>query len=637
MSEPVTFESLNLSPAILKAVEELGYKTPSEIQAQCIPLLLERKDVLGLAQTGTGKTAAFALPLLNNIDASVKQPQILVLTPTRELAIQVAEAFESFAKFTKGVEVLALYGGQSYSIQLSALRRGAQIIVATPGRLIDHINRKTINLSGLSALVLDEADEMLRMGFIEDVENIMEQTPEDKQTCLFSATMPKQIQSICSKYLDNAEQVRISPRNSTVATVEQVYWQADVHKNKAIVRFLEAEEYDGAIVFVRTRNDTVQLAELLEHEGFNAAPLNGDMNQQARERTIERLKAGLVDIVIATDVAARGLDVDRLSLVINYDIPQDCEAYVHRIGRTGRAGRSGKAILFVKNSERYLLKNIVRHTKSDIAQVDLPSAKVVETKRKQALQTKLAAALEHKDIEFFNGVAAELAQNLELDITDLAGALLCLAQHATPLKVEELSVKRERSREGRERGERGERSERREGREGRERGERRERGDRAERGERSERAERRPRNSDTPMDTYRIEIGREHGIQVKNIVGAIANEADISSKFIGDIRLFDEHSTVQLPQDMPADMLAHFQNVMVCQRPMRMTKSTHPADSGDAKRSFKAPRGEGRGEGRNESRNESRSESRGARGSRDDRGARPEKRVRKERRSVSFS
>ncbi|MBQ4845791.1 DEAD/DEAH box helicase [Pseudoalteromonas sp. MMG005] len=579
MSEPVTFKSLDLSPAILKAVEEQGYKTPSEIQAQCIPLLLERKDVLGLAQTGTGKTAAFALPLLNNIDPATKQPQILVLTPTRELAIQVAEAFEQYAKFTKGVEVLALYGGQSYGIQLSALRRGAQIIVATPGRLIDHINRKTINLSDLKALVLDEADEMLRMGFIDDVENIMEKTPENKQTCLFSATMPKQIQSICSKYLDNAEQVHISARNSTVSSVEQVFWRASVHKNKAIVRFLEAEQYEGAIVFVRTRNDTVQLAELLEQQGFSAAPLNGDMNQQARERTVERLKSGLLDIVIATDVAARGLDVDRLSLVINYDIPQDSEAYVHRIGRTGRAGRTGKAILFVKHNERYLLRNIMKHTKSEIAEVELPSAQVVEEKRIAALQTKLTNALEHKDITFFNEVAAGLAEKLELSQEDLAGAMLCLAQQQTPLKVEDIKIQQRerRDRDDRRDNRRGERNDR----QGRERnGQGRERN-----GQGRERSERGPRNSSQgPMDTYRIEVGRDHGVQVKNIVGAIANEADISSKFIGDIRLFNEHSTVQLPQNMPSDVLNHFNNVVICKRPMKLTKSTHSADQGGSER-----------------------------------------------------
>ncbi|MBE0367259.1 DEAD/DEAH box helicase [Pseudoalteromonas aurantia] len=579
MSEPVTFKSLDLSPAILKAVEEQGYKTPSEIQAQCIPLLLERKDVLGLAQTGTGKTAAFALPLLNNIDPATKQPQILVLTPTRELAIQVAEAFEQYAKFTKGVEVLALYGGQSYGIQLSALRRGAQIIVATPGRLIDHINRKTINLSDLKALVLDEADEMLRMGFIDDVENIMEKTPENKQTCLFSATMPKQIQSICSKYLDNAEQVHISARNSTVSSVEQVFWRASVHKNKAIVRFLEAEQYEGAIVFVRTRNDTVQLAELLEQQGFSAAPLNGDMNQQARERTVERLKSGLLDIVIATDVAARGLDVDRLSLVINYDIPQDSEAYVHRIGRTGRAGRTGKAILFVKHNERYLLRNIMKHTKSEIAEVELPSAQVVEEKRIAALQTKLTNALEHKDINFFNEVAAGLAEKLELSQEDLAGAMLCLAQQQTPLKVEDIKIQQRerRDRDDRRDNRRGERNDR----QGRERnGQGRERN-----GQGRERSERGPRNSSQgPMDTYRIEVGRDHGVQVKNIVGAIANEADISSKFIGDIRLFNEHSTVQLPQNMPNDVLNHFNNVVICKRPMKLTKSTHSADQGGSER-----------------------------------------------------
>ncbi|GAA65291.1 ATP-dependent RNA helicase DeaD [Pseudoalteromonas sp. BSi20311] len=588
MSEPVTFESLNLSPAILKAVEELGYKTPSEIQAQCIPLLLERKDVLGLAQTGTGKTAAFALPLLNNIDPSVKQPQILVLTPTRELAIQVAEAFEQYAKHTRGVEVLALYGGQSYSIQLSALRRGAQIIVATPGRLIDHINRGTIKFDALQALVLDEADEMLRMGFIDDVESIMEKTPREKQTCLFSATMPKQIQNISSKYMNNPEQVHISARNSTVSSVEQVFWNAHVHKNKAIVRFLEAEQYEGAIVFVRTRNDTVQLAELLEREGFSAAPLNGDMNQQARERTVDRLKSGMLNVVIATDVAARGLDVDRLSLVINYDIPQDSEAYVHRIGRTGRAGRTGKAILFVKHNERYLLKNIIRHTKSEIAQVELPTAKVVEEKRINALQEKLTLALENKDITFFNEVAASMAQKLELAPEDLAGALLCLAQQQSPIKVEEVKI------QPRERNERNDRNPR-----SNDRGDRGRRNERPERG--GERAERKPRERNSrdagPMDTYRIEVGREHGVQVKNIVGAIANEADISSKFIGDIRLHDSHSTVQLPQNMPKDVLDHFQKVFICKRPMGMTltqdqgpseprgeRSERPA--GDKKRSF---------------------------------------------------
>ncbi|MBE0359715.1 MULTISPECIES: DEAD/DEAH box helicase [Pseudoalteromonas] len=578
MSEPVTFESLNLSPAILKAVEELGYKTPSEIQAQCIPLLLERKDVLGLAQTGTGKTAAFALPLLNNIDPSVKQPQILVLTPTRELAIQVAEAFEQYAKHVRGIEVLALYGGQSYSIQLSALRRGAQVIVATPGRLIDHINRGTIKFDALQALVLDEADEMLRMGFIDDVESIMEKTPREKQTCLFSATMPKQIQNISSKYMNNPEQVHISARNSTVSSVEQVFWNASVHKNKAIVRFLEAEQYEGAIVFVRTRNDTVQLAELLEREGFSAAPLNGDMNQQARERTVDRLKSGMLNIVIATDVAARGLDVDRLSLVINYDIPQDSEAYVHRIGRTGRAGRTGKAILFVKHNERYLLKNIIRHTKSEIAQVELPTAKIVEEKRIEALQAKLTIALENKDITFFNDVATNMAEKLDLPLESLAGALLCLAQQQSPIKVEEVKI------QPRERNERNDRNPR---------NDRNDRGDRGRRNERGgerggERAERKPRERNSrdagPMDTYRIEVGREHGVQVKNIVGAIANEADISSKFIGDIRLHDNHSTVQLPQNMPKDVLDHFQKVFICKRPMGLTITQ---DQGPAE-----PRGE---------------------------------------------
>uniref|UniRef100_UPI003564D7F8 helicase-related protein n=1 Tax=Pseudoalteromonas nigrifaciens TaxID=28109 RepID=UPI003564D7F8 len=447
----------------------------------------------------------------------------------------------------------------------------------------------TIKFDALQALVLDEADEMLRMGFIDDVESIMEKTPREKQTCLFSATMPKQIQNISSKYMNNPEQVHISARNSTVSSVEQVFWNASIHKNKAIVRFLEAEQYEGAIVFVRTRNDTVQLAELLEREGFSAAPLNGDMNQQARERTVERLKSGMLNVVIATDVAARGLDVDRLSLVINYDIPQDSEAYVHRIGRTGRAGRTGKAILFVKHNERYLLKNIIRHTNSDIAQVELPTAKIVEEKRIEALQAKLTLALENKDITFFNEVAANMAQKLELSAEDLAGALLCLAQQQSPIKVEEVKIQ---PRERNERNDRNPRSN--------------DRGDRGRRNERGgerggERAERKPRERNSrdagPMDTYRIEVGREHGVQVKNIVGAIANEADISSKFIGDIRLHDNHSTVQLPKNMPKDVLDHFQKVFICKRPMGLTITADqgPAEprgerserpSGDKKRSF---------------------------------------------------
>jgi ATP-dependent RNA helicase DeaD len=429
---------------------------------------------------------------------------------------------------------------------------------------------------------------MLRMGFIDDVESIMEKTPREKQTCLFSATMPKQIQNISSKYMNNPEQVHISARNSTVSSVEQVFWNASVHKNKAIVRFLEAEQYEGAIVFVRTRNDTVQLAELLEREGFSAAPLNGDMNQQARERTVDRLKSGMLNIVIATDVAARGLDVDRLSLVINYDIPQDSEAYVHRIGRTGRAGRTGKAILFVKHNERYLLKNIIRHTKSEIAQVELPTAKIVEEKRIEALQAKLTIALENKDITFFNEVATNMAEKLDLPLESLAGALLCLAQQQSPIKVEEVKI------QPRERNERNDRNSRND------------RGDRGRRNERGgerggERAERKPRERNSrdagPMDTYRIEVGREHGVQVKNIVGAIANEADISSKFIGDIRLHDNHSTVQLPQNMPKDVLDHFQKVFICKRPMGLTITTDqgPAEprgerserpAGDKKRSF---------------------------------------------------
>ena len=435
---------------------------------------------------------------------------------------------------------------------------------------MDHLDKGTLKLDRLNAMVLDEADEMLRMGFIDDVETIMAKTPAEKQTCLFSATMPKQIQSICSKYLENAEHVSVAARNSTVESVEQVFWMAaHVHKNKAIVRFLQAENYDASIVFVRTRNDTVQLAEYLERAGFSAAPLNGDMNQQARERTIERLKNGLLDIVIATDVAARGLDVPRIDLVINYDIPQDSEAYVHRIGRTGRAGRTGKALLFVKRNERYMLKNIIRGTKSQMNEVQLPSTDVVQQKRLETLASTLTKTAEQKDIAFYNELAAKLTAELGLSSEALAGALLYLAQKQSPIKVEDAPKLPERAPRGdrndRARSDRNDRGGR-----GRDRDNR--RGERSEGRQDRERKPRERRPKDTgPVDTYRIEVGRADGVQVKNIVGAIANEADIPSKFIGDIRLHDDHSTVELPQNMPDATLKHFQNVVICQKPMKMS------------------------------------------------------------------
>ncbi len=357
MSESsITFSDLNLNASILKALKDEGYESPSPIQAECIPLLLDGSDVLGMAQTGTGKTAAFALPLLERLDLGLAKPQLLVLTPTRELAVQVAEAFQAYARHMKKFHVLPIYGGQNYSLQLKQLRRGPQVIVGTPGRILDHISRKTLDLSGLKALVLDEADEMLRMGFIDDVETIMAETPDDRQTALFSATMPEQIRRITKRYMHSPKEVKIAAKTSTVENIEQVYWTvAGTNKIEALSRILETEEYDGVIVFARTKTATVELAEKLEARGYAASALNGDMNQTLRERTVNRLKTGKLDILIATDVAARGLDVNRIELVINYDIPYDTEAYVHRIGRTGRAGRKGKAILFVAHRERRLL------------------------------------------------------------------------------------------------------------------------------------------------------------------------------------------------------------------------------------------------------------------------------------------
>ena len=373
-----TFADLGLKAPILEALTDLGYEKPSPIQAECIPHLLDGRDVLGMAQTGSGKTAAFSLPLLNNIDPELRAPQILVLAPTRELAVQVAEAMTEFSKHMRGVNVVALYGGQRYDVQLRALRQGPQIVVGTPGRLLDHLKRGTLDLSKLSGLVLDEADEMLRMGFIEDVETIMAQIPEGHQTALFSATMPEAIRRITRRFMKEPQEVRIQSSVTTRPDISQSYWTAyGMRKNEALVRFLEAEDFDAAIIFVRTKNATLEVAEALERNGYNSAALNGDMNQALREQTLERLKDGRLDILIATDVAARGLDVERISLVVNYDIPMDSESYVHRIGRTGRAGRAGRALLFVENRERRLLRNIERTMKLTIPEVELPNAEPV--------------------------------------------------------------------------------------------------------------------------------------------------------------------------------------------------------------------------------------------------------------------
>ncbi len=557
-----SFAELGLSESLLKTLSEIGYETPSPIQAQCIPVLLDGRDMIGMAQTGTGKTAAFALPLMETIDIKVSKPQALILTPTRELAIQVAEALQSYAKNLPGFHVLPIYGGQSYTIQLKQLARGAHVIVGTPGRVMDHLERKTLNLDNLKTLVLDEADEMLRMGFIDDVEWILEHTPEQHQTALFSATMPEQIRRVAQKYLVEPREIKIKSATATVAAIRQVYWQVSgLHKLDALTRILEVEEdFDAAIIFVRTKTATVELADKLNARGYAAAALNGDLNQQMRERVIDQLKSGALDIVIATDVAARGIDVPRISHVVNYDIPYDTEAYVHRIGRTGRAGRNGNAILFVAPREIRMLRTIERATRQPIAPLTLPSRADVTNKRVADFKAKVAEVLEAEGLDFFANIVAQLCEERDVGAEEVAAALAMMAQEGKPLQVvgedpaprpfrDERNERRPASFGDRERKPRFE-----------ERGERGERPRFEERGERPRFEDRPPRSERPPrpapagdMVRYRIDVGRDHGVEVRDIVGAIANEAGIESRFIGRIGLYEESSTVELPAGMPAE------------------------------------------------------------------------------------
>ena len=574
-----TFADLGLKAPILEALNDLGYEKPSPIQAECIPHLLNGRDVLGMAQTGSGKTAAFSLPLLQNLDPELKAPQILVLAPTRELAVQVAEAMTDFSKHMRGVNVVALYGGQRYDVQLRALRQGPQIVVGTPGRLLDHLKRGTLDLSKLSGLVLDEADEMLRMGFIEDVETIMAQIPEGHQTALFSATMPEAIRRITRRFMKEPQEVRIQSSVTTRPDISQSYWTVwGMRKNEALVRFLEAEDFDAAIIFVRTKNATLEVAEALERNGYNSAALNGDMNQALREQTLERLKDGRLDILIATDVAARGLDVERISLVVNYDIPMDSESYVHRIGRTGRAGRSGRALLFVEPRERRLLRNIEHLMKKPINEVELPNHEVLQACRRKKFQDKITKQLEHHDLEMYRSLLEDLF-TADQDQEDIAAAMLMLLQGKQKLILppDPPMDKRRRDRN--------------------DRGDRRENPRSAER-----RGERKGYGTPQPMDLYRIEVGRADGVEVRHIVGAIANEGDINSRYIGHIKLYDDYSTVELPQGMPKELLQQFVKTRVLNKQMQMSfMGATQSDSGRAGNDFS---GKGRRDGRRNDRGE---------------------------------
>lgn len=546
----ITFADLGLPESIISAITAMGFVSPSPIQQACIPHLLNGRDVLGMAQTGSGKTAAFSLPLLAQIDADIRTPQMLVMAPTRELAIQVADACEQFSKNIKGVNIVTLYGGQRYDIQLRALRQGSQVVVGTPGRILDHIRRGTLNLSELRFMVLDEADEMLRMGFIDDVEEVMSKLPEQHQTALFSATMPEPIRRITRRFMQDPQEVKIQATQQTLPDITQSCWYVNgVRKNEALLRFLEVEDFDAAIIFVRTKTATLDLAELLEKHGHSAAALNGDMTQQLREQTLDRLRNNRLDILIATDVAARGLDVERISLVVNYDIPLDAESYVHRIGRTGRAGRAGRALLFVEGRERRLLRNVERLIKKQIDEVDLPNHKTLEASRREKFKQKISTQLEHHDLEKYRSLLEDMF-TADQDHEDLAAAMMMLLQGKQKLILPPdapIKPRRERQENSRSADRRG-------------------RDDRfGDRGDR--RDERRPQ---TPMDLYRIEIGRADGVEVKHIVGAIANEGDIDSRYIGHIKLHDDYSTVELPKDMPKELLQHFGKTRVLNKPMQM-------------------------------------------------------------------
>lgn len=578
MSDPVIrFADLGLPPAMLSALETLGYETPSPIQAAAIPALLAGHDIIGQAQTGTGKTAAFALPLLARIDPTRPGPQILVLTPTRELAIQVAEACQRYAHGIPGFHVVPIYGGQSMSQQLHQLRRGVHVVVGTPGRVMDHLSRESLSLAGLSALVLDEADEMLRMGFLEDVEWILEHTPATRQTALFSATMPDAIREVAKRHLKEPREIKIKARTSTVEAVRQRYWQVGgLHKLDALTRMLEVEETDAVLIFVRTKTATVELAEKLEARGYACAALNGDMNQAQREKAIEQLKNEELDIVIATDVAARGLDVPRISHVINYDVPYDIESYVHRIGRTGRAGRAGEAILFVSTREMRMLRAIERATRQAIEPMRAPSLNAIADRRVTQFRDAVTEHLAREDLDWFEALVREMADAHDVDPARVGAALAWMVQRERPLRFESGPAAARPAEVAP--------------------------APRAPRETPREPARETPRatprapataayepavdapppreraapprmtltdvlaaplkdHPDVDMVRYRIEVGSAHGATPKHIVGAIANEAGIESRYIGRIDIFDDYTLVDLPGGMPADLLQHMKKV----------------------------------------------------------------------------
>ena len=587
---PMGFDEMNLDPAVLAAVRDAGYTCPTPIQAQTIPPLTRGADLVGQARTGTGKTAAFALPLLSRIDLGNARPQVLVLTPTRELAIQVADSFKSYGARMKGLNVLAVYGGQSYGVQLNQLKRGVHVVVGTPGRLMDHLRRKTLTLADLEAVVLDEADEMLHMGFIEDVEWILEKTPEDIQTALFSATMPAPIRKIAHRYLTDPQEISIASGKDTLSTITQSYWYVKgARKGDALVRFLEAMDTDGVIVFARTKSATVEITKQLEEKGFRAEALNGDMAQAARERTVNRLKNRHIDILVATDVAARGLDVDRISHVFNYDMTSRIDPYVHRIGRTGRAGRTGEAILFLNRNEKWLLKRIRHATGQEVKEVFLPTHTDINARRVDAFQKTLSQTMANKDLTLFTELVQDYVKETEAPMEMVAAALAQMAHGDRPfyLPPEAKHVRKDRQKPDRQKADRqkkehskkdfgpGKKNFQKSDREGanatpgknfskdRKQGKPESRGDRSER----------PMEPLAKgMERFRIQVGRSHGLKARDVVGAISNESGLEGKFIRNVTIQGDFSFVDLPKGMPKSVYKHLKKVWVRSKRMDIAR-----------------------------------------------------------------
>lgn len=571
----IPFDQLNLAAPVLKALQDVGYETPSPIQAQTIPLLMAGRDVLGQAQTGTGKTAAFALPILSRLKLNLRDPQVLVLTPTRELAIQVAEAFQTYAGHLRGFNVLPVYGGQDYGGQIRALKRGVHVVVGTPGRVMDHMRRGTLKLDTLTTLVLDEADEMLRMGFIEDVEWILQQTPEKRQVALFSATMPAAVRRIANSHLNNPEQVTIRARKATTDLIRQRVWTVSgTHKLDALTRILEAESFDGMIVFVRTRLETVNLADKLSARGFAATALNGDIPQAQRERTIEQLKKGKLDILVATDVAARGLNVERISHVVNYDIPYDAEAYIHRIGRTGRAGRQGDAILFVAPRERRLLAAIERATGTRMQAMELPSSETINDKRIAQFRQSISDTLATADLNIYQQLIEQYQLEHDIPAIKIAAALAHLAQSEKPFLLPARPASSwEKGRDGLPGPNSDDHDSPKRALEPRKAGSR----DRVRGGKSVPDNRQQARGTSSPgkgSARFRVDVGHNDSVMPANIVGAISNEAGLDSKYIGRINIYDSYSTVDLPAEIPDDIFKDLKNVRVAGKRLNITRHT---------------------------------------------------------------